>query len=46
MRPTRLSAYINNGKEVINTIFIKISTFGAQNAAIDEKGNVFVWGIK
>ena len=37
---------INNGKEEIETIFIKICTFGTQNAAIDEKGHAYAWGIK
>lgn len=46
IRPRKLAAFINYGKEEINTIFIKICSFKSQNAAIDEKGHLFTWGIK
>lgn len=46
IRPRKLIPLINCGKRQIETIFVKICSFGAQNAAIDEKGFVYVWGIK
>jgi len=39
-------ASINDGKDEYDTFFIKLCSFGAQNAAIDDKGHIYVWGLK
>ncbi|KAL4491987.1 hypothetical protein ABPG72_008408 [Tetrahymena utriculariae] len=45
LRPKKLSCYIKSEQNIqIGTHAIKISTYGNQNAVVDDKGYVYTWG--